>query len=73
MLKAMNTYDVRWLIRACKVACRSGLAPKQWQTSVIISIHKKETRENAPIIGAHLSSVYRIRSMPNALKRNAVK
>ena len=41
MLKAMNIYGVRWLTRVCKVACRTGQAPKQWQTSVIISIHKK--------------------------------
>ena len=41
MLKAMNMYGVRWLIRVCKVACRTGQAPKQWQTSVIIPIHKK--------------------------------
>ena len=41
ILKAMNMYDVRWLTRVCKVACRTGQAPKQWQTSVIIPIHKK--------------------------------
>ena len=42
MLKAMNIYGVRWLTRVCKVACRTGQEPKQWQTSVIIPIHKKE-------------------------------
>ena len=42
MLKAMNMYGVRWLTRVCKVACGTGQAPKQWQTSVIIPIHKKE-------------------------------
>ena len=41
MLKAMNIYGVRWLTRVCKVACSTGQAPKQWQTSVIIPIHKK--------------------------------
>ena len=41
MLKAMNMYGARWLIRVCKVACRTGQAPKQWQTSVILPIHKK--------------------------------
>ena len=30
MLKAMNIHDVRWLTRVCKVACRTGQAPKQW-------------------------------------------
>ena len=41
MLKAMNIYGVRWLTRVCEVACSTGQAPKQWQTSVIIPIHKK--------------------------------
>ena len=41
MLKAINIYDVVWQTRICKVACRTGLTPKQWQTSVIIPIHKK--------------------------------
>ena len=41
MLKAMNIYGVRWLTRVCKVACRTGQAQKQWQTNVIIPIHKK--------------------------------
>ena len=44
MLKAMNIYGVCWLTRVCKVACRTGQAPKQWQTSVIIPIHKKEDK-----------------------------
>ena len=39
MLKAMYMYGVRWLTRVCKVAWRTGQAPEQWQTSVIISIH----------------------------------
>ena len=41
MLKAMNVYGVRWLTRVCQVACRTGQAPKQWQTGVVIPIHKK--------------------------------
>ena len=73
MLKAMNIYGVRWLTRVCKVACSTGQAPKQWQTSVTLPIHKKGDKRKAPIIGAYLSSVSRVRSMPNALKRNAVK
>ena len=31
MLKAINIYGIRWLTRVCKVACRTGQAPKQWQ------------------------------------------
>ena len=41
MLKALNINGGRWVIRVCKVACRTGQAPQQWQTSVIIPIHKK--------------------------------
>ena len=41
MLKVMNMRGVRWLTRVCKVACKTGQASKQWQTSVIIPIHKK--------------------------------
>ena len=37
----MNGYGVRWLTRVCQVACKTGQAPKQWQTSVVIPIHKK--------------------------------
>ena len=44
MLKAMNINGVRWLTRVCKVACRSGQAPKQWQTSVIITIHMEKRK-----------------------------
>ena len=43
-LKAVNMYGVRCLTRVCKVACRTGQAPKQWQTSVIIPIHKKRDK-----------------------------
>ena len=73
MLKEMNMYDVRWLTRVCKVACRTGQAPKQWQTSVIIPIHKKgNKRKRTSYRGISLISVPG-NSMPNALKRNAVK
>ena len=41
MLKAINTYGVRWLTCVCKVACRTGHVPKQWQTNVIIPIQEK--------------------------------
>ena len=43
MLKAMNMSGVLRLTHVCKVACRTGQASKQWQTSVVtvIHIHKK--------------------------------
>ena len=75
MLKAMNIYGVRWLTRVCKVACSRLLGKHQSNGKLVCQYlsTRKETRENAPIIGAYLSSVSRVRSMPNALKRNAVK
>ena len=41
MLKTLNGVGVRWLTRVCQVAWKTGKAPKQWQTSVLIPIHKK--------------------------------
>ena len=41
VLKTMNMCGVCWLIRVCKVACKTGQVPKQWQTSVKIPFHKK--------------------------------
>ena len=40
-IAAINMYGVCWLTRVCKVACRTGQAPKQWRTSVIKPIHKQ--------------------------------
>ena len=48
MLKAMNMYGVRWLTRVCKVACRTGQAPKQWKISVIIPIQEKGDKRKCP-------------------------
>ena len=39
MLKATNMPGVLWLTRVCKVACRTGQASKQWQTSVVTVTH----------------------------------
>ena len=58
MLKAMNTYGVRWLTRVYKMACRIGQAPKLWQTSVIIPIHKRgDNRKCTNYRGISLISV----------------
>ena len=66
MLKAMNMPGVRWLTRVCKVVRRTGQAPKQRQTSVVIPIHKKEDKRKCTNYGAKLSSVSRVRSMLSA-------
>ena len=55
MLKAINIYRVRWLTRVCKVACRTGQATKQWQTSVIITIHKKGDKRKCTNYRGHIS------------------
>ena len=73
MLTAMNIYGVRWLTRVCKVACSTRQAPKQWQTSVIIPIHKKGDKQICTNCrGISLISVPG-KVYANALKRNAVK
>ena len=41
MLKAMNNFEVHWLTYVCQVSWKTGEVPKQWQTSVLIPIHKK--------------------------------
>ena len=58
MLKAMNMYGVRWLTRVCKVENKTGQAPKQWHTNVIIPIHKKgDNRKCTNYRGISLISV----------------
>ena len=55
MLKTMNGYGVRWLTRVCQVACKTGQAPKQWQSSVVIPIHKKGDKKKCNNFKRHLS------------------
>ena len=45
MLKAMNNFGVRWLIRVRQVAWKTGEVSKQWQASMLIPIHKKRKQE----------------------------
>ena len=45
MSKAMNMSGVRRLTCVCKEACRTEHAPKHWQTSVVIPIHKRGDKE----------------------------
>ena len=42
MLKAMNNLGVFWMTRVFQVAWKAGEISKQWQTSVLISIYKKQ-------------------------------
>ena len=45
MLKALNGEGVLWLTRVCQVAGKLGKTSKDWQTGVIISVHKKDNRK----------------------------
>ena len=76
MFKAMNMYGVRWLTHVCQVECSTGQAPKHWQTSVVIPIHKRGDKSKCTNYrGISLIRVTdkRIRSTPSTLNRNAVK
>ena len=42
ILKALNGKGVRWLARVCQGAWKFGKTPKDWQTSVVILIEKKD-------------------------------
>ena len=43
MLKALNG-GLRWLTRMCQVAWKLAKTPTDWQTVVIIVLHKKDNR-----------------------------
>ena len=74
MLKAINTYGVPWLIRVCKMACRTGQAPKQWQIRVIMPIHEKgDKRKCISYKGISLISVQGKVNAKCHEKQNAVK
>ena len=45
MLKAINNFGVYWLTCVFQVAWKTGEVPKQWQTSMLIPIHKKRRQE----------------------------
>ena len=46
MLKALNREGILWLTRVCQVAWRSGKAPRDWQSGVLIPVHKKGDRRD---------------------------
>ena len=43
-IRVTCSYQRSWLTRVCKVARWTGQAPKQWQTSVIIPIRRREDK-----------------------------
>ena len=46
LFKAFNSVGILWITRSCQVTCRSGRrVPKDWQTGLIIPIHKKGDRK----------------------------
>lgn len=41
MLKALGEGGMKWLTRVCRIVWKSGVAPEDWQTGVIVPIYKK--------------------------------
>jgi len=73
MLKALNRQGDLWLTRVYQATWCPGRAPKDWQTGLIIPIHKKGTRENALTTGAYPSLASLEKCMPSALEKDAAK
>ena len=58
MLKALGVRGTSWLTRVCRVAWRSGQAPADWQTGVVVPIFKKgDQRECSNYRGITLLSL----------------
>ena len=45
MLKALNLEKANWLTRVCQMERELRKTPKDWQTGVIIPMHKKSDRK----------------------------
>ncbi|CAF1059527.1 unnamed protein product [Rotaria sp. Silwood1] len=48
MLKALNNGGIRWLTRICAVVWKTGEAPADWQTGIVIPIFKKAHYSASP-------------------------
>jgi len=58
MLKALNKDGIRWLTRTCGVVWKTGEAPADWQTGIVIPIFKKgDQRECSNYRGITLLSL----------------
>ena len=44
MLKAINSFGVRWLTRVCEETWKAGEVPKQWETSVTYLQREKKKK-----------------------------
>ena len=45
LVESQNNFGFRWLTCVFRVALKTNTVPKQWQTSVLIPIHKKRRQE----------------------------
>ena len=74
MLKALNEKGVRWLTRVCQVAWKFGKTQKDWQTGVVISIHRKAIVISIRIIEEH-HSLFNLpgKMYAKSVERNAEK
>ncbi|CAF3293547.1 unnamed protein product [Rotaria sp. Silwood2] len=58
MLKALNNGGIRWLTRICAVVWKTGEAPADWQTGIVIPIFEKgDQRECSNYRGITLLSL----------------
>ncbi|CAF3333272.1 unnamed protein product [Rotaria sp. Silwood2] len=58
MLKTLNDDGIRWLTRICGIVWRTGKAPTDWQTGIVIPIFKKgDQRECSNYRGITLLSL----------------
>ena len=74
MLKALTGEEILLLTRVCQVALKFGKIIRDWQTGVVIPIFKKGDRKQCSnYTEGYLSLFFRVKFMPNALKRNAEK
>ena len=45
VLKAGGGVVVKWLHEICDVVWRTGVAPRDWRSAIIVPIHKKGSRK----------------------------
>jgi len=66
MLKCFGSGGIHWLTRICGVVWKTGRAPVDWQTGIVIPIFKKgDQRESVQTTEELLCSVFLEKSSPD--------